>query len=150
MCGIVGIYYKTSDIGRLKNLLFDMTSSLQHRGPDNWGYYASPEIMLGQTRLSIVDVSSGHQPMQIEDYIINYNGEIFNYIEFRKELEALGVRFNTQSDTEVLLRTYIQYGVDAFEKLNGQFAMSIWNRKEKELIIARDRFGNSALVLYRV
>lgn len=141
MCGIVGIYSKSLDRITSKNLLLDMTSVLQHRGPDSWGYYASSEMMLGQTRLSIVDVSSGHQPMQIGDYIINYNGEIFNYIELRKELEALGVRFNTQSDTEVLLRTYIQYGVGAFEKLNGQFAMLIWNRKEKELIIARDRFG---------
>lgn len=141
MCGITGIYSEILEIESSKKLLLDMTSTLQHRGPDNWGYYASPEMMLGQTRLSIVDVSSGHQPMQIGDYVITYNGEIFNYIELRKELEVLGIKFNTNSDTEVLLRAYIQYGVKVFEKLNGQFAMLIWNRKEKELIIARDRFS---------
>ena len=141
MCGITGIYYKNLEIESSKKTLLDMTASLQHRGPDNWGYYLSREMMLGQTRLSIVDLSSGIQPMQIGDYILTYNGEIFNYIELRKELESLGIRFNTNSDTEVLLRMFIQYGVDSFEKLNGQFACLIWNRKEKELTIVRDRFG---------
>jgi asparagine synthase (glutamine-hydrolysing) len=141
MCGITGIYAEILEIERSKQLLLDMTSSLQHRGPDNWGYYASQQMMLGHTRLSIVDLSAGHQPMQIGDYALAYNGEIYNYIELRKELEGLGIKFNTNSDTEVLLRAFIHYGIDCFEKLNGQFAVLFWNKKEKELTIARDRFG---------
>lgn len=141
MCGITGIYSKILEIEHSKQLLLDMTSSLQHRGPDNWGYYASKQMMLGHTRLSIVDLSAGHQPMQIGDYALAYNGEIYNYIELRKELEEYGVKFKTNSDTEVLLRAFIQYGVNCFEKLNGQFAVLIWNKKKKELTVARDRFG---------
>lgn len=141
MCGITGIYSKNLEINSSKQILLDMTASLQHRGPDNWGYYLSKEMMLGQTRLSIVDLSSGTQPMQVDDYVITYNGEIFNYIELREELQSLGVRFKTNSDTEVLLRMYMQFGLDCFEKLNGQFACLIWNRKKKELTVFRDRFG---------
>lgn len=141
MCGISGIYGASFDKESSKQQLFGMISCLRHRGPDSWGYYASGDIMLGQTRLSIVDLASGDQPMQIDDHIMIYNGEIYNYIELREELKANGIKFNTTSDTEVLLRMFIQYGTKCFEKLNGQFAFLIWNRKTKELTIARDRFG---------
>ena len=141
MCGISGIYANSIEPESSKQQLLQMISCLQHRGPDNWGYYASNNVMLGQNRLSIVDLASGDQPMQINDHIIVYNGEIYNYVELREELLALGIKCKTTSDTEVLLRMFIHYGVACFEKLNGQFAFLIWNRKTKELTIARDRFG---------
>ena len=141
MCGISGIYSSSLEPESSKRQMLQMISCLQHRGPDSWGYYASKDIMLGQTRLSIVDLSSGDQPMQIDDHIIVYNGEIYNYIELREELLALGVEFKTSSDTEVLLQMFIQYGVKCLERLNGQFAFLIWNKKKKELTIARDRYG---------
>jgi asparagine synthase (glutamine-hydrolysing) len=118
-----------------------MVATLQHRGPDGWGYYYSPEIALGQTRLSIVDLKTGDQPMISGDLVIIYNGEIFNYIELRAELEQKGIVFKTTCDTEVFLKAYEFYGEECFEKLNGQFAALIWNKRKKELTIARDRFG---------
>jgi len=141
MCGIAGIYGPDSDKKNRKTLIRNMTSTLQHRGPDGWGSYISPEIALGQTRLSIVDLATGDQPLATEENIIIYNGEIFNYIELRAELEEKGVRFKTTSDTEVLLKAFETYGLDCFEKFNGQFAVLIWNKKRKELVIARDRYG---------
>ena len=141
MCGIAGIYGLDSDKNNRKTLIRNMSSTLQHRGPDGWGYYISPEIALGQTRLSIVDLATGDQPLTSGDKIIIYNGEIFNYIELRLELESKGIRFNTTSDTEVLLKTYEYYGLDCFEKFNGQFAVLIWDKKAKELVVARDRYG---------
>ncbi len=141
MCGITGVYGSDPNKGSRKNIIQKMTSTIQHRGPDGWGYYISPDIALGQTRLSIVDLNTGDQPMTSGDHIIVYNGEIFNYIELRTELQEKGIKFNTTSDTEVLLKSYQQYGLDCFSKFNGQFAVLIWNRKTKELIIARDRYG---------
>ncbi len=147
MCGITGIYGTDNDKLQREGVLRKMVSSLQHRGPDGWGYYISPEIALGQTRLSIVDLSTGDQPMATENSIIIYNGEIFNYIELKAELESQGIRFHTTCDTEVLLKAWEYYGDSCFEKLNGQFAVLIWNRKTKELVIARDRFGIRPLYL---
>ena len=141
MCGITGFYHTNYNYAESRGLIRDMVSVLQHRGPDAWGYYTAPKMTLGQTRLSIVDLAGGNQPMEVDDYIISFNGEIFNYIELKAELKSLGVKFISNSDTEVLLRVYIQFGVAAFEKLNGQFAALIWNRKTEELIAVRDRFG---------
>ena len=141
MCGITGIHGPKLDPSTNIELIKSMSSMLLHRGPDNWGYYASAETILGHTRLSIVDLSAGHQPMSIENYVISYNGEIYNYIELKQELEQKGVTFNTHSDTEVLLRAFMYYGTSCFEKLNGQFAVLIWDRTSKQLTIARDRYG---------
>ena len=141
MCGITGIYGLDNDQAGRRESLIKMLSVLNHRGPDGWGYYISPEIALGQKRLSIVDLSTGDQPMITEDNVIIFNGEIYNYIELKEELEQKGVVFHTTCDTEVLLKAYEFYGLDCFGKLNGQFAVLIWNRKTKELVIARDRFG---------
>lgn len=141
MCGIAGIYGFDNDQNNRLEKITKMLSVLQHRGPDGWGYYISPEIALGQTRLSIVDLSTGDQPMVSDDNVIIFNGEIYNYIELKAELEKKGVRFHTTCDTEVLLKVYEFYGIDCFEKFNGQFALLIWNKKKKELLIARDRFG---------
>lgn len=118
-----------------------MIAVLRHRGPDDWGYYVSPEIALGQSRLSIVDLQGGKQPMMIDDYVMVYNGELYNYIELRAQLEQKGIRFSTTSDTEVLLRSYIFYGNEAFKLFNGQFAVLIWNKSKKKLLAARDRFS---------
>ncbi|MFB6320142.1 asparagine synthase (glutamine-hydrolyzing) [Saccharicrinis sp. FJH54] len=141
MCGITGIHSKHLDIPEQVTQIKKMISVLLHRGPDNWGYYASNQTILGHTRLSIVDISAGHQPMLIDDHVISFNGEIYNYIELKKELESLGVTFHTSSDTEVLLRAFIKFGTRCFEKLNGQFAVLIWDKQKRQLTIARDRFG---------
>jgi asparagine synthase (glutamine-hydrolysing) len=141
MCGIAAVYGSDNDQARRIRTLNDMTSVLEHRGPDGWGYYVSPEIALGQTRLSIVDLSTGDQPMATKENVIIFNGEIYNYIELKAELESKGIRFQTTCDTEVLLKGYEFWGEACFEKFNGQFAVLIWNKIKKELLVARDRFG---------
>lgn len=141
MCGIAAIYGFDNNQDNRRETITKMLSVLEHRGPDGWGYYISPDIALGQTRLSIVDLSTGDQPMFSEENVIIFNGEIYNYIELKAELEKNGVKFHTTCDTEVLLKSYEFYGKECFEKFNGQFAVLIWNKKKKELIIARDRFG---------
>ena len=141
MCGIAGILGLENNNQARYNSLTDMVSAMQHRGPDSWGYYISPEIALGQTRLSIVDLSTGDQPFDTGNSIIVYNGEVYNHIEIRKELEARGIRFTSKSDTEVVARAYEFYGEKCLEKFNGQFGFLIWNKKKKELFAARDRFG---------
>lgn len=149
MCGIAGIYGFDRDQISREETITGMLSALAHRGPDNWGYYISPDIALGQTRLSIVDLSTGDQPMSTNENIIIFNGEIYNYIEIRSELLKSGVKFTTTSDTEVFLKAYEFYGRECFEKLNGQFAVLIWNKIKKELLIARDRFGVRPLYILR-
>ncbi len=141
MCGIVGVYGENGSKDSRITLIKEMISTIQHRGPDGWGYYLSPNILLGQTRLSIVDLSGGSQPMQVGNYTIIFNGEIFNHVELRKELEEKNITFSTTSDTLVLLKAFITYGFKCFEKLNGQFAVLIWNKETQELTIARDRYG---------
>ncbi|WP_372756070.1 asparagine synthase (glutamine-hydrolyzing) [Labilibaculum sp.] len=141
MCGIAGVYGKNFSKYSRQNEIQQMISTLQHRGPEAWGYYISPEIALGHSRLSIVDLSTGDQPLTTEKYVISFNGEIYNFIELRLELKKRGVNFKTTSDTEVLLLAYEYYGESCFEKLNGQFAVLIWNKEDQELIVARDRFG---------
>ena len=118
-----------------------MVAALQHRGPDEWGTYLAPDVGLGHTRLSIVDLASGQQPMETGRFVIAYNGEVFNHVELRKELEKKGVSFRTHCDTEVVLRLFEEEGPSCFSKLNGQFAILIWDRKEKTLTAVRDRYG---------
>ena len=149
MCGIAGILgFERNQKNRLE-IIKNMLSVLDHRGPDGWGYFISPEIALGQTRLSIVDLSTGDQPMVTEENVIVFNGEIYNYIELKAELVERGVKFNTTCDTEVLLKAYETYGDKCFERFNGQFAVLIWNKIRKELIVARDRFGVRPLYILR-
>jgi len=141
MCGIAAIYGTGLSPASKRGLIKQMVSSLRHRGPDGWGYYISSEIALGQSRLSIVDLKSGDQPMVSGDLVIIYNGEIFNYLELKAELTSFGISFKTTCDTEVLLKAYEYWGFECFSKLNGQFSVLIWNRKTKELLVARDRFA---------
>lgn len=148
MCGINGIFdHKNSN--SFSEDIIKMNASLQHRGPDNTDFYVDDNVVLGHTRLSIIDLSSsGNQPMQIGNMVITFNGEIYNYIELRKELESKGVIFKTQSDTEVLLQAYRQWGKECLPKLNGMFAFAIWDKEKEELFCARDRFGIKPLYFY--
>jgi asparagine synthase (glutamine-hydrolysing) len=142
MCGIAGVLDFES--GRAwEGLVLKMNGIQRHRGPDDNGIYVDDHISLGHTRLSIIDVSDmGHQPMQIGNWVIAFNGEIYNYIELRKDLESLGAGpFKSKSDTEVLLWAYIIWGVKCLEKLNGMFAFVIWDSVKQKLFCARDRLG---------
>jgi asparagine synthase (glutamine-hydrolysing) len=143
MCGIAG-QLNVRQGGR--DLVADTRSALamlRHRGPDQFGIYADAHAALGSARLSIVDLGGGQQPIANEDerYWIVFNGEIFNHIELRVELEARGHRFATHSDTEVILHLYEDLGPQCLNKLNGQFAIAIWDRQKKSLFLGRDRLG---------
>ncbi|MBN2020378.1 MAG: asparagine synthase (glutamine-hydrolyzing) [Sedimentisphaerales bacterium] len=143
MCGIAGIY-SLKNKGRVElDSMKSMAGLLRHRGPDEAGFYMGDGIGLAHTRLSIIDLSSGTQPIHNEDQSmwIIYNGEVFNYPELRQGLESKGHRFYTTSDTEVLLHLYEQYGLDCLEQLNGQFAFAIWDSAKRELFAARDHVG---------
>lgn len=120
-----------------------MIHALQHRGPDGFGFYERGPVGLAHARLSIIDLAGGQQPICNEDRSIwtVFNGEIFNYIELRSELEALGHRFATNSDTETIVHAYEQYGMAFVEHLNGQFAIALWDEKRARLVLARDRVG---------
>jgi len=120
-----------------------MLARIQYRGPDESGIYISNQVALGSVRLSIIDIQSGQQPLSSRDgkYWIVFNGEIFNYIELKIDLLRLGYTFRTESDTEVLLNAYLEYGSGCLNRLNGQFVFAIWNNETKELFIARDRVG---------
>ena len=146
MCGIAGLIAQ-----RPEEKLPRMLSSIEHRGRDNEGLYVSDsfgpdslKVALGHRRLAIIDTSSeGNQPFETEDgrFRITYNGELYNYLELRKELIEDGVRFETQSDTEVLLKAFQKWGIDSLKRFNGMFAFAIWDDLEKELTLARDRCG---------
>jgi len=120
-----------------------MIAALKHRGPDDTGLFADTGIGLANARLSIIDIEGGHQPIHNEDGTIQvtYNGELYNYRDFRRELEALGHRFYTKSDTEVIVHSYEQYGDDFVSRLNGMFAIALWDAPNKKLVLARDRMG---------
>mgnify|MGYP000335319204 CR=1 FL=1 len=144
MCGIVGSWHRSG----LYNDLVELdafTDSLAHRGPDGRGTYLNQEvgIGLGHRRLSVIDLSEdGSQPMRgAGDIWITYNGEIYNYIEIRRELESYGHRFSSQSDTEVILAAYAQWGSDCQMRFNGMWAFAIWDEPRRRLFLSRDRFG---------
>jgi asparagine synthase (glutamine-hydrolysing) len=141
MCGIAGYIDKFNQAEAL--VINRMLTRIHHRGPDECGIYIDKNIGIGSVRLSIIDIEGGHQPMPNEDLSlwIVFNGEIFNYIELRKELEEKGHHFRTQSDTEVLVHLYDEYGEDCLSKLNGQFVFSIWDKNKQEMFLARDRVG---------
>ncbi|EQD39420.1 asparagine synthetase, glutamine-hydrolyzing, partial [mine drainage metagenome] len=152
MCGIAGFVsfdgHARDEAGaRLKR----MTDAIIHRGPDEEGYFVDDHAALGHRRLSIIDLSSGQQPMGAGDGRVQivFNGEIYNYLEVRTELEQLGHRFRTHSDTEVLLRGYLQWGERSVEKMNGMFAFAIWDVRDRRLFLARDRVGKKPLYYAR-
>ena len=143
MCGIVGYLGLEVAPSHAEHLLRSMADAVAHRGPDEMGIHADGEIGLGHRRLSIVGLADGQQPMLSEDgnLILSFNGEIFNYIELRADLMARGERFRTGSDTEVLLRLFEREGEAALDKLNGDFAFAIYDKRRKRLVLARDRMG---------
>ena len=139
ICGFVGL----SD----KPLLKSMCEAIRHRGPDDTGYYLDSEVGLGIDRLKVIDLATGDQPIHNEDgsVWVVFNGEIYNYLELKKELEGLGHRFYTASDTETLVHAYETWGAQCVTHLRGMFAFAIWDTKAKTLFIARDRFGKKPL-----
>jgi len=143
MCGIAGFTTHRHQPEKPEMALTGMTKALSHRGPDAEGAYADPAVRLGHRRLSILDLAGGAQPMSSADgrWHIVFNGEIYNYVELRRDLEARGVVFQTQSDTEVLLQAWAEDGADCLPRLNGMFAFAIWDSREKRLTLARDPLG---------
>ena len=151
MCGICGQY----NFGNLKPVqrpdIEAMTRTLVHRGPDDEGYYVDGPLGFGFRRLSIIDLGGGHQPMsdREESVWVIFNGEIYNFIELRRELEAHGHVFRTKSDTEVIVHGYKQWGDEVLNRLNGMFGLAIWDARQRRLILARDPFGIK-LLYYRI
>lgn len=151
MCGIAGKLYFDSSKHVVSSEVKKMTDAIAHRGPDDEGVYCSRNVGLGHRRLSIIDLSElGHQPMSDKEgrYWLTFNGEIYNYKSLRKELEQDGVRFRSNTDSEVIIYLYKKYGVDCVQQLRGMFAFAIWDDREQELFLARDRVGQKPLKYY--
>src|SRR4051812_44372552 len=151
MCGIAGFidFKKNSSEQVLRN----MTDAMLHRGPDDAGYEVydaqQASVGFGQRRLSILDLSPlGHQPMHYKDYIVDFNGEIYNFKEIRKELEEKGYSFTSWSDTEVILKGYHCWGLEVVNKFIGMFAIALYDKKEEKVIFIRDRAGVKPLYYY--
>ncbi len=142
MCGICGIVHANGAPVELEPVR-RMRTRLAHRGPDDVGEFCEGPAGLGFQRLSILDLEGGHQPMRSPDgrFAIVFNGEIFNHPQLRIELEALGTRFRTRSDTETILELFIREGAAAFSRLSGMFAVAVWDRGERRLTLARDPIG---------
>ena len=143
MCGVTGVI-DLNDEGISPSLLQSMTDAISHRGPDGEGHWIEANVGLGHRRLSILDLGpAGHQPMLSADerFVLSYNGEIYNFRELRSTLHSLGYRFRSSSDSEVVLNAFAEWGTDAFLKFNGMFALAIWDRKERKLVLGRDRYG---------
>src|SRR5262245_23402215 len=150
MCGIAGVVANTR-LPKLEAALQKMQTAIRHRGPDGEGTWTSPDgkVGLAHLRLSIIDLSTGGQPMTLPSgNVITYNGEIYNFIELRKELGEAS--FRTTSDTEVILRAYEKWGERCVERLRGMFAFALWDAQKKKLFVARDRFGIKPLYYARV
>ncbi|MEJ5313069.1 asparagine synthase (glutamine-hydrolyzing) [Anaerolinea thermophila] len=143
MCGIAGVIASNPSPPVQQDVLLGMISMISHRGPDEFGLYLNKQVGMGSARLSIIDLSGGQQPISNEDQSlwIVYNGEVFNYPELRGRLQALGHTFTTRTDTEVILHLYEEYGADCLNLLNGQFAIAIWDERNRSLFLARDRLG---------
>lgn len=143
MCGIAGVLHgdgRPASTVALKR----MTDAIAHRGPDGEGSFVDGDFALGHRRLAIIDLSpAGHQPMATDDgrYVISYNGEVYNFNELRVELEARGHRFRSRTDSEVVLKAFAEWGTKALNRFNGMFAFAIWDKRERTLWLARDRYG---------
>lgn len=150
MCGIAGVFSRDGHAVD-RDIIKRMTALIAHRGPDDEGYFFDENIGLGHKRLSIIDLSTGRQPMfnAAGTRLILYNGEVYNYREIRTELEKTGRTFVTQSDTEVILQAYEEWGPDAVKKFNGMFAFAVWDIERRTLFLARDRIGIKPLYYWR-
>lgn len=149
MCGICGTYSLAGPPA--SEPVTDMIAALHHRGPDGAGYFIDDRVALGHTRLAIVDTAHGVQPMCNEDsqVWVTFNGEIFNHVELRAQLTDRGHSFRTRCDTEVIVHAWEEWGPDAFQRFNGQWALAIWDRLTGELVLSRDRYGVRPLYLTR-
>ncbi len=147
MCGIVGYVTRANEAAE-RAILERMNAAIEHRGPDEDGFYCKGKVGMAMRRLSIIDLASGRQPIRSEDGTkwIVFNGEIYNYQEIRKNLERKGHNFYTKSDTEAVVHLYDEYGADCLEYLRGMFAFAIWDETEKTLFLARDRVGKKPLL----
>jgi asparagine synthase (glutamine-hydrolysing) len=149
MCGVAGFvaFAGEADAARLAGMI----ATLRHRGPDDTGTFVANGVALAAARLSIIDVAGGHQPISIDEGAITVvqNGEIYNYVELRAELESAGRQFTTACDTEVIAHLYAVEGVDAFRRMRGMFAVAIWDAPRRRLILARDRAGKKPLYYLR-
>jgi asparagine synthase (glutamine-hydrolysing) len=151
MCGVAGLIHFDGQSVAPVNLR-RMTDALAHRGPDGEGQWIEGNVGLGHRRLAIIDLSpAGHQPMVNADhrFVLSYNGEVYNFRELRTELEALGFWFRSATDTEVVLNALAAWGVQALERLNGMFALALWDRRERRLLLARDRYGIKPLYYFQ-
>jgi hypothetical protein len=150
MCGIAGFVERPGGPGSRREadfaLVHGMCEVIRHRGPDDEGIHVEGGVGLGMRRLSIIDLSTGHQPIhnEHEDVWLVFNGEIYNYRELRTELEHAGHRFYTASDTETIVHAYEEWGEDCFRKLRGMFGIALWDRRSRTLLLARDSAGSSS------
>jgi asparagine synthase (glutamine-hydrolysing) len=143
VCGIAGTAGRSADDGSIKAVMRSMIEAVKHRGPDGYGFFHDSGIALAHARLSIIDLQTGEQPISNEDGSVTvvFNGEIFNFVELRAELERAGHRFSTRSDTEVIVHLYEDHGLEFVQHLNGQFAIALWDARLRRLVLARDRVG---------
>ncbi|MGD8270490.1 MAG: hypothetical protein PVH69_09965, partial [Desulfobacterales bacterium] len=147
MCGITGLYLEKGTIDPIK--LDGAAQTLTHRGPDNSDSFVDGSFGMAHTRLSIIDLSGGDQPLfaRNKELILIANGEIYNFIELRRDLAKRGHHFATRSDSEVILHAYVQYGKDFLRVLHGMFAFALYDKTDRRLILARDRLGIKPLFL---
>lgn len=146
MCGIAGWVAFDRDLAQQTGIVQAMTDTMACRGPDDQGLWESAHALLGHRRLAVIDIAGGRQPMAVEEdgrtqAVITYSGEIYNFRELRAELAGHGHEFRTRSDTEVVLRAYLQWGEDFVDRLNGMYAFAIWDARSQELLLVRDRLG---------
>jgi asparagine synthase (glutamine-hydrolysing) len=143
VCGIAGTAGQSADDDSINGVMRSMIQVINHRGPDGFGFFRNPGIAFAHARLSIIDLQTGDQPISNEDGSITviFNGEIFNFVELRAELERAGHRFSTRSDTEVIVHLYEDHGLQFVQHLNGQFAIALWDARLRRLVLARDRVG---------
>lgn len=154
MCGITGWVAFERDLTAERGVLDAMTATQARRGPDAGGVHLEPHAALGHRRLAVIDIAGGVQPMTAEHdgrtlAVLTYSGEVYNHRELRAELEAAGHRFRTRSDTEVVLRAYLEWGEHLAERLNGMFAFAVWDVRREELLLVRDRMGVKPLYYHR-
>ena len=147
MCGIVGIIHQNGQSVEYP-VLCQMAETLSHRGPDEEGHLIEGPIGFYHKRLSIIDLATGRQPMTVGHLTIVFNGEIYNYIELRQELKKAGHKFQTSSDTEVILHMYAEHNLDFIQQLNGMFAFLLYDSEKKQIIAARDHFGIKPLYFW--
>ena len=149
MCGIAGFTHEDRPVH--PDRIQKATAALIHRGPDQQGVHQSAHVSLGAVRLSIIDLAAGQQPMCSADgdIVLVYNGEVYNHAELRAELEKLGHRFRTSSDTEVVLQAFLEWDTECFERLRGMFGLALWCESRRRLVLARDRLGIKPLYFCR-